>query len=108
MFRTTSQFLIDPAASTVRSQIPDAGGKIVAAQPNLLPHLPHDNRVVALGRDAADDRRYDIVLVTQIGDMWPLSREEIAIRIEHYQSDAEFVSIAAGPLFAFRRRTASR
>ena len=109
MFRTINQFVIDSAAVKARTQMPDCRGKIVAAQANLVPHLPHDNRVVVFGRDAeVPARRFDIVLFAPIGDLWPLSRDEIAERVREYADKQEFVATVSGPLFAFERRGAAR
>jgi uncharacterized membrane protein len=98
-------FALDAAARQTRAQLPDTAGFVVLAQPNLVPHLPHDNRIATLGRELDRGDRYDFVLLTTAGDMWPLSRSEVASVARKYAMEPALVPLSSGPLFAFRRTT---
>jgi uncharacterized membrane protein len=101
-------FVVDAAATQTRAQLPDTAGFVVLAQPNLIPHLPHDNRIATLGRELNRTDHYDFVLLTTSGDLWPLSRSEVASATRKYAMDPRLRLISSGPLFAFRRRATTR
>ncbi len=97
---------IDPQAQRVREQISGLRGGTVLAQANLIPHLPGGTRVFAAGGDltVADP---DLVLLTPVGNVWPMTRDEVESLIARYRGDARYVEVASGPLFAFRRADGS-
>jgi uncharacterized membrane protein len=96
-------FVIDPAARQIRAQIPDTSGLIVAAQPNLVPHIPHDNRITTLGREFDARAIYDFVLLTTVGDTWPFSVDEVTTVARRYGTDPAWRRVGSGPLLAFQR-----
>lgn len=109
MLRSWEQFSVDPAARQTREQLPDTTGLVVAAQPNLVPHLRHDNAIGTLGREFSPPGLYDLFLLTEVGDTWPFSRVEVSRLVEGYRRDRSLVCTAsAGPLFIFRRIEATR
>jgi uncharacterized membrane protein len=96
-------FVLDAAAGQTRAQLPNTVGFAVLAQPNLIPHLPHDNRIAALGRQRGPSDRHDFVLLTTSGDMWPFSRSEVAELARKYAMEPTLNPVSSGPLYAFRR-----
>jgi uncharacterized membrane protein len=92
-----------PDASFVRSQLRTvAPSGTVVAQPNLIPHLARDMRMVGLGY-APDQPDGDYVLLTTVGDQWPLDVESAPRKVSQLQADPRYEQISTGPLFAFRR-----
>jgi hypothetical protein len=93
-----------PAAREVREQLAAIPSKTaVLAQANLIPHLERRPILAALGRESAT-QRFDYVLLTEIGDLWPLGFEKTHALITQYLQDPEYEAVCQGPLFAFRRR----
>lgn len=92
-----------PEAAHVRSQLHalTPSGDVVA-QPNLLPHLQRQMHVWGFGYTAQPDGDY--VLLTRVGDGWPLDADAVTREISRFQADARYEQIADGPLYAFRRR----
>src|SRR5206468_2880740 len=104
IFRSAVPFRVDSAAGTVRGSLPlDITGMTVAAQPNLLPHLPHSWSVRTIGLDQSN-RSYKLVLLAPIGDTWPFTAQEISALADEYKSRREYEALSDGPLFVFRRR----
>ena len=101
--RNSRRFIVDPAARVTLDQLPATAGLTLASQPNLVPHLTHDNRVMAVGHDVASLHDYDVVLLTTVGDTWPFSTEEILGLVEKCSRDPAFDKVVSGPLFVFRR-----
>lgn len=90
-------------AATVRSQldvVPEDAA--VLAQNNLIPHLPHRMEISDVGRSVDDRATY--VLLTPMGDPWPLDLNEVEAEIERLREDENYELLVDGPLFAFRRR----
>ena len=90
-------------AALVRSQlavIPDDASLL--AQPNLIPHVPHRREIAALGREVDADVLQSHVLLTLVGDTWPLDRDQVGELIERYRQDSRYETLVEGPLFAFR------
>jgi hypothetical protein len=93
----------DRVAGNVRSQLASVSGTIVLAQANLVPHLPYAAQVFVIGR-GAPPRPPDLVLLTRVGDTWPLTAPEVAALIEEYRRDPRYRLAVSGPLYAFVRR----
>jgi hypothetical protein len=93
-----------PDAAIVRQQLDGLTGAVILAQPNLIPHLPHSTGVYSFGAKTTPPATPDLVLITPIGNLWPLSRAEIDSAIAGYRRDPAFEEIRSGPLYAFRRR----
>lgn len=98
---------IDPQAQLVRDQLRDQlarfHGETVLAQANLIPHLPGGTRVFAAGGDltVADP---DLVLLTTVGNLWPMTPAGVLSLVARYRSDPRYVQAASGPLFVFTLR----
>ena len=94
---------IDPQASRAIQQlrqVPLDG--LVLAQPNLIPHLPHQRSIFAVGGDLQPPAAPDVVLLTEVGNLWPLSAGETRALIDRYRADSRYERLADGPLYAFR------
>jgi uncharacterized membrane protein len=96
------------AAAAVRSQLQALDDRSLSgelfAQPNLIPHLPA-RQLHVHGLDATP-REYaigDTVLLTKIGDLWPLDVSGVDAQLQRFHADPQFEQLSNGPLFAFRR-----
>jgi len=76
---------------------------VVLAQPNLIPHLPHRFGVAALGKEVPGPEP-QLVLLSAVGNPWPLDAPAVARRVEEYRADPRFELLAGGPTFVFRRK----
>jgi hypothetical protein len=76
------------------------------AQPNLIPHLPRRFGLIALGREVRGPEP-QVVVLCEVGNLWPLDRSEIRRRIEEYRADARFEELGSGPAFVFQRKDGS-
>lgn len=94
---------IPPEARAVREQLARVTGETILAQPNLIPHIPKTTRVFAIGGDRQPDTP-DLVLLAQVGNLWPLDPERIDSLVAQYRNDARYIEVASGPLFAFKLR----
>jgi hypothetical protein len=104
IFRSAVPFRVDSAAATVRGSLPlDITGMAVAAQPNLVPHLPHSWSVRTIGLDQSN-QSYNLILLTSVGDTWPFTAQEINALGDDYNAKREYEALSQGPLFVFRRR----
>jgi uncharacterized membrane protein len=104
IFRSAAPFRVDPAAGEVRRGLPlDTTGMAVAAQPNLVPHLPHSWSVRTIGPDQSNPS-CNLVLLTSVGDTWPFTAQEISALADDYNARGEYEALSDGPLFVFRRR----
>ena len=72
-------------------------------QPNLMPHLPQMPQVFAID-GLPPPREPDLVLLTTVGDLWPLTPEDVRARVDAYRQNPSYQEVASGPLFAFRHR----
>lgn len=91
-------------AQEVRLQIRDLPAQApYLAQPNLIPHLPHSLEVVALGREI-DSPKAQYVVTSKIGDLWPLSEEEVDGIVAKYSRDPSYKALSTGPAFVFELR----
>ena len=96
---------VNPDAVEVRRQLSEVSGEVILAQPNLIPHLPHHNATFATGAgDARPPRMPDVVLLTEVGNLWPFTPEEVRQQIQKYESDGSYEAAAKGPLWIFRRK----
>ena len=77
---------------------------VVLAQPNLIPHLRHHPTIHAVGGQFQPAATPDVVLLTDIGNLWPLSPEQARALIERYSADGRYERLTAGPLYTFRLR----
>ena len=96
---------VPPDAARVVSQLQDLrpSGTIVA-QPNLVPHLPRRMAMHARAVYSAGQPDGDWILLTSVGDLWPLGASGVADDVARLQKDPRYEQIVDGPLFAFRRR----
>ena len=92
------------AAEAIRQLHAIPSNASVLAQPNLITHLSRRPEMHSLGVYTAGQPEGDYVVLTDVGDLWPFDRIEIAKRVEAYATDVRFEQISHGPLFAFRRR----
>jgi uncharacterized membrane protein len=76
----------------------------VAAQPNLIPHLPRRLEMSSLGAYEDDQRTVDYVLMTSVGDLWPFDRNTVTTRIAAFAADGRYDQLSDGPLVIFSRR----
>jgi uncharacterized membrane protein len=90
-------------ASAVLKQLRLPPGDVIAVQPNLIPHLPHSWTIRSLEAPVLASRP-DAVLLTPVGNLWPLTPDELSALIARYQADPEYEQVVSGPLFVFRRR----
>jgi uncharacterized membrane protein len=81
--------------------IPPALG--VLAQPQLIPHLPHRERVMAIGRERPVAWTPDVVLLCACGDQWPLTPEGFQQELARWQANAQYAESRVGPLVIFER-----
>jgi uncharacterized membrane protein len=79
---------------------------VVLAQPNLIPHLPHRLGLVALGKEVPGPEP-QLVLLSRVGNPWPLDASSVDQRIAQYRADPRFEGLADGPTYVFRRRAAA-
>lgn len=91
-------------AAVARAQLAQVEGTIVLAQANLIPHLRHQMNVFAVGGDVQPPAEADLVLLTTLGNLWPLTVDETTALVRTYQADVRYEQVSAGPLYAFRRR----
>lgn len=77
---------------------------VVLAQPNLIPHLRHHATIHAVGGQRQPAAPPDVVLLTEVGNLWPLSPEQARALIDRYTADARYERVTAGPLCTFRLR----
>ncbi|MCY4510828.1 MAG: DUF2079 domain-containing protein [Acidobacteria bacterium] len=88
-------------AALVRSQLDvvpvDAP---VLAQTNLIPHLPKRMDLSSIEGTVDDARGY--VLLTPMGDPWPLDLMEVEAEIRRLREDGRYELLLDGPLFVFR------
>ena len=93
-------------AARVRAQldvVPDDAA--VLAQTNLIPHLPQRMEMWAAGGTVFGTPEY--VVLTTLGDTWPLDRGQVEAAIDRYRADPRYEVVFDGPLFAFRLRSAA-
>jgi uncharacterized membrane protein len=92
-------------ARDVRESLRSVRGSVILAQPNLIPHLPHQSSIFAAGGVGQTPRvRPDLVLLTAIGNGWPMTRAQIATEVRRYETDSGYERLTHGPLHAFRLR----
>jgi uncharacterized membrane protein len=89
------------AASEALERVPrDAS---VLAMPNLVPHLSHRRHIWTIGGPVSDGEAADYVVISLVGDLWPLDPEDVQAEIAKYKADRQFAVLAGGPLYVFRR-----
>ncbi len=79
----------------------------VLAQPNLIPHVPRHNRVFGYGVYSKGQPEPDMVLLTRTGDLWPLGADGVDREVARWRADPRYEEVSAGPLWAFRRLSAT-
>jgi uncharacterized membrane protein len=95
----------DPRAAEALAHLAEVpADAVILAQSNLIPHLPKSTTVFAIGADTRPPRDPDWVLLTTVGNLWPLDTDKTAALVEHYRRDAAYEEVFRGPLFGFRRR----
>jgi hypothetical protein len=95
---------LNPDAGQVLRQLRGLQGTVVLAQPNLIPHLPRTANLLAVGGTLKPGAEPDLVLLTEVGNLWPLRPEEVVALIEAYGRDERYQRVTTGPLHAFKRR----
>lgn len=92
------------ASAQVRRQMSQLAPEgVVVAQPNLIPHLSRQMQVHALGVYTAGQPAGDYVLLSSVGDRWPLGAKGVEEEVVRRQGDPDYREIISGPLFAFER-----
>jgi uncharacterized membrane protein len=103
--RRVTSTRMNPEAVAVRAALPAiAADRVVLAQPNLIPHLPHGDRMFATGGGTASSAPPDIVLLTGVGNLWPATPGDVQTQVARYRADAAYEEVGRGPLYVFRRR----
>jgi uncharacterized membrane protein len=104
--RRTTSTKMNPNASAVRAALPPvAADAIVLAQPNLIPHLPHRERMFATGGgDARPTESPDLILLTEVGNLWPDDANAVRARIASLDDDPSYDHRTTGALHVFVRR----
>ena len=69
----------------------------LTATPNLVPHLPHRPVVRTLGINEPRDAT-EYVVLSAVGNSWPLSEDAVAARIACFDADDGFERIGSGDL----------
>ena len=95
---------VPPEAAVVRDQLARVTGTTILAQPNLIPHLPQSASTYAIGSPVDPPVTPDLILLTTVGNQWPLSADAVAAQIVKYRGDARYEELLSGPLVAFRLR----
>lgn len=85
------------------AQLHPGPADIVLAQGNLIPHLDHVPAMFAVGADVQPPRAPDWVILSPVGDLWPLGRDGTERLIATYQSDPSYRQVGAGSVVVFRR-----
>jgi uncharacterized membrane protein len=94
-------------ARDVRESLRSVRGSVILAQPNLIPHLPHQSGIFATGgAGQAPRERPNLVLLTEVGNGWPMTRDQVAAEVRRYDTDPGYERLTPGPLHAFRLRGA--
>lgn len=92
-------------ARAVRESLRSVGGSVILAQPNLIPHLPHQSAIFAAGGvGRTPEAPPDLVLLTEVGNGWPMTRDQVAAEVRRYDTDPRYERLTPGPLHAFRLR----
>jgi uncharacterized membrane protein len=94
----------DLDARRVLEQLHGVTGRTILAQPNLVPHLSHTNRLWTVGARVPPPEPPELVLLTKVGNLWPLSDADVVALIAQYGSDPQYETVTSGPLYSFRRR----
>jgi uncharacterized membrane protein len=103
--RGISHTRASPEAAAIRVQMRTLEGSSILAMSNLIPHLPHQSHVYSVGSNVVPPTNPDLVLLTSIGNIWPLTPAEVADQIGLFQKRGEYEQVLAGPLTVFRLRT---
>ena len=92
-------------ARDVRESLRSVRGSVILAQPNLIPHLPHQSAMFAAGGvGQTPPEPPDLVLLSEVGNSWPMTREQVAGEVQRYDTDPGYERLTHGPLHAFRLR----
>jgi hypothetical protein len=96
--------------SAVREQLSafDPRDGNVIAQPNLIPHMTHLNRVQAVGRELQPGAKPDYVLLSDAGDLWPLGPDGVTERVRLLRSHPDYRLTSTPPLYIFERSSVRR
>ena len=95
----------DADADRVLAQLTGLEGRVVLAQPNLIPHLPRqDDMFAAYGGDVLPGSPPDLVLLTEVGNLWPVTARDVATDVGRWANDPAYERVRSGPLSAFVRR----
>jgi hypothetical protein len=78
------------------------------AMPNLVPHLAHREKLWTVGSSFSDRGSASHVVLSTVGDLWPLDPASVRQEIDRYAKDPQFVTLQNGPLYVLRRRKATR
>ena len=89
-------------AAVVRDQLTRVNGTTILAQPNLIPHLAKSTSMYAIGSPVDPPVTPDLILLSSVGNQWPLSADEVAALIAKYRGDERYEELTTGPLVAFR------
>jgi uncharacterized membrane protein len=100
---------VSPEARAVRQALASvrvAGDDVVVAQGNLIPHLPRSSRMFAAGDAGARPAEAPtLVLLTEVGNPWPMTRDQVLAEIASYRQNPAYELVTAGPVHIFAQRT---
>ena len=92
------------AAATIRATLDTVpADAAVLAMPNLVPHLAHREKLWTIGGLFTDRGSASHVVLSTVGDLWPLDPASVRQEIDRYAKDPQFVTIQNGPLYVFQR-----
>ena len=105
LWRTVGRVRTDEraTATSIREalrQIP--ADAVLLTMPNLVPHVSHRQTIWTLGMPPVPDAVTHVV-ISEVGDLWPLDEAQVRAEIGRYRSDPRFRTVMAGPLFVFER-----
>jgi uncharacterized membrane protein len=99
---------VSPEAKAVRQALASVTferDSSALAQGNLIPHLPRSLRMFAAGdAGARPTARPRLVLLTDIGDTWPMTGEQIAAELKRYEVDPAYKSVGTDRLHIYALR----
>jgi uncharacterized membrane protein len=101
VIRYATRTRVDRQALDVRSRLPAPVPRMMA-QPNVIPHLAHASDIQALGYPVMAVPP-DLVVMTDVGNLWPFTLEELTAMKAAYAADPRYEQIEDGHLWVFRR-----
>jgi uncharacterized membrane protein len=92
------------AAARIRAALDSVpADAAVLAMPNLVPHLAHREKLWTVGGSFPDRGSASYVVLSTVGDQWPLDPARVRQEIDRHAKDPQFVTLQNGPLYLFQR-----